>query len=622
MRTRPKYFHQLSPPPLDLPEIIDRIRADLTDNDLRKCTQVCTIWSRQFAPFLWETFCYSRYEQWGMKRKGHYVRNLVTFALRDNDLRAMTQCFPSLDGVTLEIEILDDPAALFGFYASVPRLKRLTLQLSDPGCLGSSQKALLFPIVHGAFTSLTKLQLIGMNNRRYAPVYQLGMIYRVLEACSLLEYIELSDIRIVDTMKQWDEAYQNSFSSPNSIPVPQRGSLAQRQSAQSTTSSWMNWGWNSKTQPRTHRHPAIVDDKESKANSEDSALYDANLLPEPNSDIKYQHLRTLKIFGIYSRQGSGLNFVDTLLKRSPKLTQLYLKSAPASISNLSTLCPELRLVSFQNYLQNQPYNQPDIAGYLSSPRGIEKLTTLRLEKCRFSAQNLQSVNPDFKRWGLKHLSVMKCEAAPEISWCQFIGTCEALETVSIDYIMFANIQGMTYDANNPVRTNFRQQRESVSSVIPWNCKQIRYLDVCGQQGTEAMFDYIFLVWMSKITCLEFLGMNTRHIIWLMKMEPLQISLEDPLEEPLPLGLFESVRTLSLESTNRRDTYMGSPNEAVLTLEQTQYMYHAFPALEKIVYNSTKFPCMPDAAKWLKQSPRKIEIFHRTTAQIEAKTLGL
>ncbi|KAF9125483.1 hypothetical protein BGW39_007384 [Mortierella sp. 14UC] len=639
---RPKYFHQLSPPPLDLPEIIDRIRADLSLSDIWKCTQVCSIWSLQFSPFLWETFHYNRLEHEDrLERNGHYIRELITFSLRDSDLKTITQHLTALTGVTLEIETLDDPSTLFDFYASAPGLRRLSIQLPNPSELGPSQKALLFPIAQGALTNLTKLQLVGMDNRRYAPMYQSGMIIRVLEACPLLEYVELSAIRIVETMKQWNEAYQNSFSSPNSIPVPTRR-VIQQMTATPAASSWFPWKWNSGSIPGGHAHPSILDDRASNVDTKGGDAYDAQKMPVPEGEFKLYHLRVLKLFNIYSKQAAGLSFVDELLQRMPNLSQLYLKSAPANIHQLATLCPKLRLISLQDYQQNQPYTLPQIGTYLSSPAGqLQKLSTVRLEKCRITTQALQGIQVNLKQRGLKHLSVMKCEGSSAMAWASFIGQCEALESVSVDDFLFAFSNEMTLNVDNPVRTGLRQQRETIPSAIRWECNQIRYLDIYGHHGREASFDYMFLVLVSKLPFLEFLGMNSVHVAWLMRMEPLQYSKplgstakttqggqennkeeEDHLREPLPLGLFESVKILSLESSNRRDTYFGQSSEAVLTAKQVRYLYHAFPALETIVYNSTTCPCLIDAIEWLKRSPRNIQVIHRSAAQVEAQSLGL
>ncbi|KAG0267992.1 hypothetical protein BGZ95_002672 [Linnemannia exigua] len=633
---RPKYFHQLSPPPLDLPEIIDRIRADLSLTDIWKCTQVCSIWSHQFSPFLWETFHYNRLEhQDRLERNGHHIRQLITFSLRDSDLKTISQHLRNLTGVTLDIETLDDPSALFEFYASVASsLKRLSIQLPNPSELGSFQKALLFPVAQGALANLTKLQLIGMDNRRYAPIYQSGMILRVLEACPLLEYVELSAIRIVDTMKQWVESYQNSFSSPNSIPVPTRR-LAPQPPAVPPSTSWVPWKWTSATPPGGHAHPAILLDYPSNVDTKEAEVYDAQKLPEPYADFKCRHLRVLKLLNIYSRQTTGFDFTNELLQRSPNLSQLYLKSAPANLLQLATLCPDLRLISLQDYPQNQPYPQPHISTYLSSPAGkLKKLSTVRLEKCCITSYDLQNVQVNLKKRGLKHLSVMKCEGSSAMAWANFIRQCEALETVSVDDLLCSHTNEMVLNLDNPIRTGLRQQREAIPSAIRWGCNQIRYLDIYGHQGREAAFDYVFLVLVTKLPFLEFLGMNSAHVAWLMKMEPLQVSRvpgsmattmkkwEDPLSERLPLGLFESVKTLSIEASNRRDTYFGQASETVLTLQQVQYLYHAFPALETIVYNAVKCPCLTDAIQWLKQTPRDIHVVHRSSTQLEAQSLGL
>ncbi|KAG0050451.1 hypothetical protein BGZ89_003838 [Linnemannia elongata] len=643
---RAKYFHQLSPPPLDLPEIIDRIRADLSLADIWKCTQVCTIWSQQFSPFLWETFRYNRLEHEDrLERKGHFVRDLITFSLRDSDLKSIARHLTALTGATLEIETLSDPSSLFEFYASASNLQRLTIQLPDPSELGPSQKALLFPVAQGALANLTKLQLIGMDNGRYAPMYQSGMIYRVLEACPRLEYLELSAIRIVDTIKQWDEAYQNSFSSSNSIPVPTRrlGSRVGTLPSSSSASSWIPWSWNrGPTQgSHPHPHPPRLHDRVSNVEIKGEELFDAEVMPPYNKEFKCQSLRILKLFSIYSKQSAGQNFIHEILQRSPNLHQLYLKSAPAYINDLAKLCPDLRLISLQDYQRGQPYAQPHIGAYLRSPAGqLEKLSTVRLEKCQITTQDLQNIQPNLKLRGLKHLSVLKCEGSSAMAWANFIGQCEALESVSIDDLLLAFANEMVIDVANPVRSGVRQQREMIPSVIRWECNQIRYLDIYGHHGREGAFDYVFLVMVSKLPFLEFLGMNAIHVSWLMKMEPIQyakepgstmaihrddnseVTKEDYLRIALPLGLFESVRTLSLESANRRDKYFGGSSETVLTAKQVRYLYHAFPALNTIVYNSVKCPCLIDAIEWLKNSPRNIQVVHRTSAQVETQSLGL
>src|SRR5690554_4574350 len=107
--TTPKYFHQLCPSPLDLPEIICRIRSQLSISDIKKCTLVCYAWSVEFTPFLWETMYYNRKTLENdplLERNGHLIRKLFTYSLDNKALRRISRHCPNLTGIELEIETL------------------------------------------------------------------------------------------------------------------------------------------------------------------------------------------------------------------------------------------------------------------------------------------------------------------------------------------------------------------------------------------------------------------------------------------------------------------------------------------------------------------------------------
>ncbi|KAF9982988.1 hypothetical protein BGZ75_005549 [Mortierella antarctica] len=569
-----KYFHLLSPAPLDLPEISNNIRSHLSHGDLRKCMLVCTIWRLQFAPFLWETVYFNHHVSENyqlLKSYGHFVRQLFTYSLRDTALAKIAMYYPNLTALELEIEAQCNPASLAALYSSCNRLERLSIRLFDPKELGSAKRGPLLPLTMGVLSQLKELRLLGHGDRRYAPLYQTGMVLRCLEGCPLLQLLELSSVRLVDTVSEWDEASQTSFSSPNSV----KPSATRRDAL-----------------PVLSRNPWN--------NLRDRRSFTVMTAPDPSSDLPqdspatdatptvYQnpHLETLIISNIYTNASlqTGVLFTSGLLQRAPNLTRLSVTLAPIDIDDLAFLCPKLKSVSFDN------------------------------------------------------------------------GQCRALETVTLDRFL-EEIPRSILVPREPSEISRPQGTHPRS--IRWDCTQIRYLDVYGKTGDKATFEHVLLDLLPRLSQLEFFGLNAAHVDWLMELEPLRFANPQApggqssnssvaerasanqdvdrrkllaimtrsaacprVAQPLPITLFDAVKTLSIEGHRRRpdrsNTNFANPP---LTIEHVWYLYHAFPALERIVYNSAMFPCDRTARDWLRCSPRQIEVVHRSRASIEAAALG-
>ncbi|KAF9956644.1 hypothetical protein BGZ72_002611 [Mortierella alpina] len=644
-----KYFHLLSPAPLDLPEIANAIRSHLSDADLRKCTLVCTIWKRQFSSFLWETVFFNRLESENdllLKSYGHFVRQLFTYSLHATALAKIAEFCPNLTGLELDIEPQCDPAALVVLYSGCNRLERLSIRLLNSSELGSAQRAPLYPLTLGILSQLKELRLLGHGNRRYAPLYQTGMVLRCLEGCPLLQLLELSSVRLVDTVSEWDEASQASFSSPNSVKPYgiHQGTFPGL--------SWLPWN-----KPNIHRSfvasilPTTCCDL-----SHDTPSMDT--LPIPNSVYQNTHLRTLIISHIYTNASmqTGVLFTSGLLQRAPNLTHLSVALSPVEIEGLAFLCPKLKSVSFDNGAGVPlPYPTPRIDAYLGSPPGsLMSLRSLQLVRCSLDVALLDSIDNEFKQYGLRHLEITQCTGLDPLALASFLGQCHALETVSLDRFL---------EKIHPRDMLVRREPSEISRPqgthprsIRWNCSRIRYLDVYGKTGDKATFEHVLLDLVPRLSELEFFGMNAKHVEWLMAMEPLRYaSSQGPgksssvaetasanqgvdqqellgtrapstecssVAQPLPMTLFDAVKTLSIEAHNRRsDRLYMNRAESALSVEQVQYLYHAFPALEKIVYNSAVFPCVVKARDWLRQSPRRIEVVHRSRTSIEAAAMG-
>ncbi|KAF9956962.1 hypothetical protein BGZ70_009691 [Mortierella alpina] len=630
-----RYFHLLSPAPLDLPEIANNIRYHLSNADLRKCMLVCTIWKRQFAPFLWKTIYFTRHVSENdalLSSYGPYIRQLFTYSLNDTTLAKIAKFCPNLTALELEVEAKCNPASLAGLYSSCNRLEKLSIRLLDSDELGSAKRGPLLPLTMGFLSQLKELRLHGHGNRRYAPLYQTGMVFRCLEGCPLLQVLELTSVRLVDTVSEWDEASQSSFSSPNSVkPIPTHQDIL-------PGLSWLPWNKHNNPRSLTIRTaPSVSSDL-----SHDSPCTDA--MPTPNTVYQSTHLKTLIICNIYTNASlrTGVLFTSGLLQRAPNLTHLSVALAPIDIEDLAFLCPKLKIASFDNGAgEPLPFPAPLIDKYLGSPAGsLMNLRTLQLVRCSLDTALLDSIQGDFKQHGLRHLEISQCTGPDTLALASFLGQCRALETVTLDRFL----EKVPRSVLVPRERSKTSSPQGAPRSIRWDCTQIRYLDVYGKTGDKATFEHVLLDLVPTLSRLEFFGMNAVHVGWLMRMEPLRyaspqasggpssnssvagleraaqvVDHQEPVaamapsaacqqaDQPLPLALFDGVKTLSIEAHSRRP--------------DLQYLYHAFPALVKIVYNSAVFPCEVRARDWLRQSPRQIEVVHRSRASIEAVALG-
>lgn len=376
----------------------------------------------------------------------------------------------------------------------------------------------------------------------------------------------------------------------------------------------------------------------------------------PKKDFKSKSLTAMVLKNVFVSSQGGHAFVTSLLTRAPNLTHLTLKSTPADVVDLDQLCPKLKTVNFDDFYSMNYSPQPAIERYLSSSlvvgdggsKAVESkllgLTSLRLNRCRATDDLLRRIQDDFVQYRLKHLEITSASVT-SFGLATFLARCCSLETVWVDHLM-APLYQRTLPARDrsrravgttPVNSVASTSNVNTSAnAIRWECTQIRYLDVLGQ-GDKRSFDTIFLDLVVRLDKLDFLGMGSHHILWLMECEPLQYakqndttatdsqtldSKEEEEEEPLPLGLFGSVKTLALETTCRQAAYY--PTSAFgsdLKLEHAKYLYHAFPALEKIVY-SCSFPFKVEAQEWLLNTPRRIAIVHRPKNEAHAVAINI
>ncbi|KAF9575746.1 hypothetical protein EC968_001937 [Mortierella alpina] len=645
---RAKYFHLLSPAPLDLPEITNNIRSHLSDADLRKCTLVCTNWRLQFAPFLWETVHFSldiSEDDLLLKSCGHFIRQLFTYSLRDASLAKIANFCPNLTALELEVELLCNPASVAALYSSCNRLERLSIRQLNLSELGCDKRGLLLPLTTGVLSQLKELRLQGHGNRLHSPIYQTGMIFRCLEGCPLLQLLELSSVRLVDTEPEWSEASQTCFSSPN---------LAKPSTIRQDTQigpSWLPWNKPIDLGPSNiKKMPAVGSDIQ-----HDYPVTNTEL--PLNSAFRHLHLKTLIISSIYTNASTqtGVQFTSGLLQRAPNLTRLSVALSPIDLGDLALLCPKLKSVSFDNgFGQLFPFPKPRIGTYLGSPPGsLISLRTLQLVRCSLDVALLNSIESEFKQYGLRHLEISLCSGVDALALALFLGQCRSLETANLDRLL-EKVPEDVLAPREPGEISRPQGTHPRS--IRWDCTRIRYLDVHGNTGDRATFEHVLLDLVPRLPQLEYFGMNAAHVGWLMEMEPLRYASPqgpggqsshnneaepasanqgvNPQEllvntmacpgatQPLPMTLFNAVKTLSIEAFHRRhDRFYAGVIVNPLTLEQVQYIYHAFPALEKIVYNSAVFPCSTQARDWLRSSPRQIEVAHRSRASIEAAALG-
>ncbi|KAG0245902.1 hypothetical protein B0O80DRAFT_438093 [Mortierella sp. GBAus27b] len=679
--TKPRYFHMLQPQPLALPEIIDRIRSHLTIVDLKKCTLVCYTWAQCFGPFIWETFYYNRATHGNdpaLQHHGRTIRQLYTFLLQDRDLGAITRHCPHLIGLELEMDKLQNPVWIYNLFNRITTLRRLTLRLSSPTSLSLRQRALLEPIAHGMLDQLTELRLVGIEHRRNAPVYQARTVFRCLEACPKLRLLELNAIRLVDTAEQWNDAAMNSFSSPTSVQV-----VKSRPS--SSIFSWIPWTTSEQPQVKVTPQSSLAPDDAPEPCSSScwelmtSLSTDRNReAPNAREGYKSDTLSVLLVSNVYFSSNPGPAVITSLLERAPNLTQLTLQSTPAHIDSLDTLCPKLKTAIFDD-IHGANLPRPALEGYLHSNKPIEEnhadpettmmaLSSLRMSRCWITDSSLANIQQDFIRYRLKRLEITQCNSISSLGLARFLGRCWSLETVWVDRLLMTvyphlayhrdrsrrrNVQSSMVTTASPAGSTSTANANVTSNAFPWECTQIRYLDLHGPVGDKNTFDNLVLDLVARLDKLEFLGISSLHVHWLMELEPLrypeqQVPCDATIEadntsdtaiitspnqdqstplpecspmseadqEPLPLGLFETVRTLSIEAGNRGYAYQSIRN-SILKLQHAKYLYHAFPVLEKIVYSSTDFPFEVEASEWLLNTPRRIETVHRPKIEAHA-----
>ncbi|KAF9434273.1 hypothetical protein BGZ76_008272 [Entomortierella beljakovae] len=681
-RYRPKYFHQLNPQPLELPEVLCRIHSHLSKQDIKKCMLVCSIWAKHFGPFLWDVFHFNRFLQQndvGLQRNGHLIRHLYTYSLKDKDLAIITRDCPNLTQLDLEIASLKSARPLYNLLSRVNGIQKLKLRLVYPNHLDNVQRALLKPIALGVLRHLTELKLKGFEDRTNAPIYHTGMILRCLEGCPLIQTLELSALRLVDTIERWDVVDQNFFPTTNTGLLH----VAMARPFAASTSSWFNWA-NRTQKPSIQQPPTTMIPAPRKSLDRTRQIIrgvDLNLpnpvevhedrsISPPNENYKCKYLTTLILRDLYSSASATctlIEFAGALLMRSPNLVHLSLKAVPAEIEHLSAICPKLRILNIEiaSYVPPSPY--PNVIGFLNnlsaenyniapSPHfgssigatqhirsdsfNFKGLRSLRLSQCTFGDDDLLGLPDDFKRYQLRNLELSHCDKITSLGYAQFLAQCWYLETLWVDSLLLPVKAGQSLvprirvihesNSNNINNANIVKPAAMDTRGIKWECSQIRYLDVYGYVGCEESFEHIFLDMLARLDVLEFLGMSTIQIGWLMKHEPVRYITSDndndsshnPKEITIPPGIFGSIKTLSLESSNRFNSYYTPfGQQHILSLEQAKYLHDAFPVLEKIVYISNIFPASVEARSWLLQTPRKIEVLHRSKEEVAKSCLG-
>ncbi|KAF9202832.1 hypothetical protein BGZ49_007046 [Haplosporangium sp. Z 27] len=526
---RRKYFHQLCPQPLDLPEIFDPIVACLTLRDIRKCTLVSMIWAKHFGPLFWETIYYNRFTLQvdpALQRNGHFIRKLVTYALRDKDIDIIAKYCPNLTTLDLELEGLE-------------KTKDSIQQVSAPREDHKSR-------------FLTTLKLEYLYGNLIVP----NFVGNLLKRSPSLTHLALVEV------------------------------------------------------------PANIEPL-------------ASLCPK---------LRMLKI-------DSG----PVCMPTSSPLIKEYLTDLAAAMEN--------------NYLDLDAgidLSNTTISDFTRIPASVESdtsvysgLNTLRLYNCGLLNTDFYDFPQGFKRHQLRHLELGSCYRLNSLGVARFIAQCWSLETVSVDNLMMpvggAHLLAPRTRGNNS-NNNDSSSGVSVqtdSRAIKWECGKIRYLDVIGAKGIEQSFEHIFLDMVVRLDRLEFLSMRTDHVPWLMKHEPvkyikrtgLPIDLEDGCQrsietvdntidprnrddnepedqgEPIPLGMFGCIKTLSLK-VGDREPVRPKPVPLILSVEHVKYLHDAFPALEKVVYNGRTFPCTSEACDWLLKTPRQIEVVFQSKDEVE------
>ncbi|KAF9170429.1 hypothetical protein BGX21_003481 [Mortierella sp. AD011] len=655
---RRKYFHQLTPAPLDLPEIICRIRSHLSIKDIKKCMLVSMIWAKHFEPFLWELAYFNRFNDPMLQKKGHHIRKLVTYSLCDNDLRIVTRDYPNLIELELEIQRLDDEALLSDLFSRVNRIQKLKFQ-AFRNELGNIQRAFLKPIAKGVLSQLTEIKLTGFGGSLTAPTYQTRMILRGLEGCPLLQTLEFSNIWIVDTPEQWNGPAKNSFSSSNNNGVIPESSPS---TTTSSSSSWLPWR-RKPSKPQSYPSIATISYVAPHApGASDPGLASSSLeqqesdendphreISAPREDYKSKHLVTLKLGNIYGANDIRIDFVTHLFERSPNLEYLSLRATPSDIENLAKICPKLRTLDVESRYIVSVSSEPALNKYLTNlsrtiansscnnsiPPSMDNdmfllkgIRSLRISESIISDSHLHDFPEDFKKYQLQRFELTYCPNITSLGVARFLAQCWSLKSVWVDKLA-------TYSGGQDMSASLLEAR-----AINWECTQIEYLDVFGAAGSQELFENIVLKMVASLDKLEFFGMSTEHVLWLTKLKPVTYTkLPRPskdsehgtrtngrtatntragtpryneltdLGEPTPPGLFGAVKTLSLEGSGRSSSHHYG-QARVLLLEQMRYLYDAFPALRKIVYSSNTFPCIEQARDWLLQTPRQIGIDFR------------
>ncbi|KAI1317118.1 hypothetical protein EDD11_009005 [Mortierella claussenii] len=508
---------------------------DIPPKDLKKCTLVCFTWCKQFRPFLWESLYYSRLEiDPALKRHGPLIRQLYTHSLQDKDLRSIAKLCPNLTGIELEIESLQDPGSIFEVFASVSHsLQRLTIRLLNPSSTGNVQRALLEPIAWGRLSLLTELRLMGFGYDCYAPLYTTGMLLRCVEGCPLLETLEISGVRLVQSQSQWDAVVQKAFNNTNRNalesnvrPLPQQGQQ------QVNASFWRSYKKtnilgrlvaavlpSAPSQQESGATPATftstLDTPQSPTSPTSPAASSASALPhspatvlpvpvevetiEPLRDYTCKFLRTLKLSDIFTDTKTGMAFTSELLNRCPNLAYLYLKVAPVELQDLAILCPKLRTFAVENYQEyTMTYPQPPLSAYLN-PRSLEglhddhtllmALRSVKLNHCVIRDEELTAIHQDFKRYRLKHLQITNCFSITSLGLARFLAECWALESLWVDRLLLPVVgtnvlahrsrSRSVGDGGQPGTTGTSNGSGAGSVVhvnpnaIQWGCGQIR-----------------------------------------------------------------------------------------------------------------------------------------------------
>ncbi|GJJ67937.1 hypothetical protein EMPS_00283 [Entomortierella parvispora] len=595
------YFHQLQPAPLDLPEITDRIRADLTLADIRKCVLVSSNWNKTFWPFLWETMYYNRFAERQkdskndpfLRRNGQLVRKLFTFGLDDQDMITIAKYCSGLTFFHLEIARMTETYSFRDLFTRLNRLQQLVLRVSNAHGRSPVQRAILDPIANGALAQLTELQIIGLASFQTLPAYQSGMLLRCLEGCPLLKTLELGYIRVVDTEQEWLDALNNAFS------------FVERSRRDLNKSAPLQ--------------AAVVKE-----------LQSLNTTPDP--EFKNLSVRVLRLWNVYGQSTIAGAFACNLIQRCPNVTVLSFKDAPVDMDTLTTGCPQLEF--FKLDLLSYP-GTPAYQRFITQPP--PKLQRLCLRGCQMltDAMMTEDLTTILTQQGLRCLEMALCEGISAEGLVRFVARCHTLENVWVDRLL-VNPGSFHEQKRWPSRSRGDHMGDPSESLagcrivesIRWRCLGIRYLDVYGIRGDQNSFENVLLDLLPRLEGLNFLGMRTEHVEWLMEMEPLRdrhgtvIDLKSDSHLPAALKegllprlvvMFGSIKTLSLDPTDRRgDSYSDRTDiqrnsrssykrSVILTLEQVMYLHYMFPTLERIVYNGSTFPCAQNAWDWLSVS---------------------